>query len=73
MCEQPTTALGPLLVSLGYMEETTAAAELGISVATLAGWRKAQKGPQHTELARTILYSKDVIAKWLADGGSRER
>lgn len=71
MGERPT--LGPLLIELGYMPECEAATGLGITVETLAGYRKQGIGPDHTELARSILYSKDELKAWLKAGGVRGR
>jgi hypothetical protein len=37
-----------------------------------AAYRKAGVGPEYTELARKILYSKQARAEWLANGGTRQ-
>jgi hypothetical protein len=69
MGERPS--LGPLLIELGYMPECEAASGLGISELTLVEYRKKGIGPTHTELARDIIYHRDVIADWLRAGGTR--
>ena len=62
---------GYLLRELGYDDEIESAASLDITPQTLAGYRKAGIGPDYTELARRIFYSKKARAKWLAAGGTR--
>jgi hypothetical protein len=65
-------APGYLLADLGYVDEIEAAAALDVTTKTLIEYRRAGIGPQYTELARKILYSREAIARWLAEGGTRE-
>jgi hypothetical protein len=65
-------APGYLLAELGYVDELEAAAALNVTPKTLIEYRRAGTGPQHTELARKIYYSRDAIAAWLAAGGTRD-
>ena len=62
---------GYLLTELGYIDELEAAAALDLSPKTLIDYRKGGSGPEHAELARRILYSKDALAQWLAKGGTK--
>ena len=65
-------APGYLLRELGYVDEIEAAASLNVTPQTLADYRKAGVGPDYTEVARKILYSKQARAEWLAKGGTRQ-
>ena len=62
---------GYLLAELGYVDEIEAAAALDLAPKTLTSYRQQGCGPEYTELARKILYSKDALAKWLAAGGTK--
>jgi hypothetical protein len=62
---------GYLLAELGYEDEIEAAASLNVTPKTLGEYRKLGIGPEYTEVARRILYSRDARAKWLANGGTR--
>lgn len=64
-------APGYLLAELGYVDELEAAAALAVTPKTPIDYRRAGKGPQYTELARKIFYSREAIAAWLAAGGTR--
>jgi hypothetical protein len=64
--------LGPLLIELGFRDEVTAAAELGISEQTLTEYRKAGVGPEYAVLARKVIYSKKSLRRWLLRGAARE-
>ena len=69
LCEPPEP--GYLLAELGYDDEIEAAASLDITPKTLIEYRKLGIGPEYTEVARRILYSREARAKWLANGGTR--
>jgi|KBSSwiStaDraftv2_1062776.scaffolds.fasta_scaffold2383407_2 hypothetical protein len=62
---------GYLLAEFGYVDELEAAAALDITPKTLIEYRRSGVGPQYTELARKIFYSREAIARWLAAGGTR--
>ena len=62
---------GYLLTELGYVDEIEAATALGLAPKTLVEYRKLCVGPEHVELARRILYSRDALARWLASGGTK--
>jgi hypothetical protein len=68
-CEPPEP--GYLLSELGYEDEIEAAASLDVTPKTLIEYRKLGIGPEYTEVARRILYSREARAKWLANGGTR--
>jgi hypothetical protein len=69
--EEALPADGQILAELGYVDESDAAAGLGITTKTLIEYRRMGRGPVHTEVARRILYSREAIAAWLAAGGAR--
>jgi hypothetical protein len=64
---------GYLLSQLGYIDEIEAAAAIDVTQKTLVGYRQQGIGPEFTEVARRILYSKTALAKWLETGGTRGR
>lgn len=69
LCEPPLP--GYLLTELGYVDEIEAAAAIDVAPKTMVDYRKAGVGPEYTELARRILYSRDALTRWLAAGGTR--
>jgi hypothetical protein len=52
------------------LDEAAAAALLGVSAATLAGWRKARTVPAVT-VGKTVLYSRAALLDWLRDESYR--
>jgi hypothetical protein len=64
---------GYLLAELGFVDEIEAAAAIDVTPKTLVEYRKQGIGPEFTEVARRILYSKAALAKWLEAGGTRGR
>jgi hypothetical protein len=64
---------GYLLTELGYVDEIEAATAIDVTHKTLVGYRQQGIGPEYTEVARRILYSKTALAKWLETGGTRGR
>src|SRR5947209_2099111 len=40
---------------------------LCLSLATLAKWRSAKKGPSYIKIGRRIFYPKMAVSKWLQD------
>jgi hypothetical protein len=62
---------GHLLTELGYLDEIDASLALGVTIQTLVQYRKAGIGPEHTVIARKVFYSRDALAGWLANGGTR--
>lgn len=51
------------------VEET--AAELGLSVHTLNGWRVQGRGPEFVKLGSAVRYSAEAIQKFKEDGRRR--
>jgi predicted DNA-binding transcriptional regulator AlpA len=45
--------------------EDQIAKRFGLSVATLANWRAARRGPIPTKIGRRSFYSRDAINAWL--------
>jgi hypothetical protein len=66
-------AAGYLLDQLGFVDEIEAATAIDVTPKTLAEYRKQGIGPDFSEVARRILYSKKAIGSWLENGGTRGR
>ena len=64
---------GYLLRELGYIDEIEAATAVDVTPKTMIEYRKLGIGPEFTEVARKIMYSKTNLAKWLEKGGTRGR
>jgi hypothetical protein len=62
---------GYILLEHGYLPEPQAATAIGLSTPTLVGYRKSGIGPPYTIVGRRIWYSRDALAAWLANGGTR--
>lgn len=43
------------------------AAELGVAVSTLAGWRSKGTGPRHVLIAGRVHYLRTDVEQWLTD------
>lgn len=52
------------------LDEAAAALLLGVSAATLAGWRKARLVPA-VAVGKTVLYSRAALLAWLRDESYR--
>jgi hypothetical protein len=61
--EDATSGGRPLLE--GWLSREQVAAELGISVDTLARWRTRRIGPPCVRLGRKILYRDQAFRDWL--------
>ena len=42
------------------------ASRLGISVRTIRNWRLTGDGPGHLKLGKSVRYSPEAVAEWLA-------
>ncbi|HET6378714.1 MAG TPA: helix-turn-helix domain-containing protein [Methylocella sp.] len=65
---QPADGTEPLLG--GWLSRAQVAAEIGVSVDTLARWETRRIGPPSVRIGRKVLYRAEAFRKWLI---SRER
>ncbi len=65
---EPAAKSAPLLG--GWLTRTQIAAEIGVSVDTLAPWGTLRVGPPCVRIGRKVLYRADAFREWLV---SRER
>jgi hypothetical protein len=49
-----------------FIDPRAAAIRMGVSASTLAKWRMSGDGPGYVKLGRRVLYSKAVLAKFIA-------
>ncbi|MEM6410696.1 MAG: helix-turn-helix domain-containing protein [Pseudomonadota bacterium] len=49
----------------GLLTQKQVASQLGVSLATLARWRRERRGPPRTVVGRQIYYRRDSLAAWL--------
>ena len=47
------------------LSEEQLAAELGITIRTLARWRALREGPAVTRIGRAVYYARDDVRNWL--------
>ena len=61
-----TTEQKQLPVQLqGYDDEETVALRLGVTVTTLARWRRLRRGPPVTKFGCHVLYRRESFEAWL--------
>lgn len=48
-----------------YLSSADTAKRLGITAATLAGWRCHGKGPRYHKIGRGVFYKPADVEKWL--------
>ncbi|MCP4102003.1 MAG: helix-turn-helix domain-containing protein [Lentisphaerae bacterium] len=48
-----------------FLNTIEVAEKLGVSEATLRGWRVVSKGPKYVKLGRWVRYSEKTIANWI--------
>ncbi len=56
----------PSAVLAEYLTDRELAAELNVSVRTLARWRRLRVGPALTKVGRKVAYRRAAINAWLA-------
>lgn len=49
----------------GYLDEATAAAQLGKQVQTLRKWAVQRKGPPRVKVGKRVLYREEALRAWL--------
>ena len=49
----------------GYLDEATAAAQLGKKVQTLRKWAVQRKGPPRVKVGKRVLYREEALRAWL--------
>ena len=59
----PSSTKQPELV--GYLSAAEVAAQLGVSVRTLATWHARRRGPPRTTFGKKILYRSAAVEDWL--------
>jgi hypothetical protein len=48
-----------------YLDESAAAAVLGLTARTLANWRSAGRGPRYLKAGGRVRYLRDDLDRWL--------